>query len=181
MPVGIQSDFNSRVEEALRLDGIFAEVEEWLFEKAWDDEWKREMLRQNYVQTRILAQISANTGRLPDIAPGEIVIDPREPIAERDDPNYWVTETSITVDNESPQAENWGFSASTVVLLFDDDTSFSFLPPGGERQNVEITLEADKYSPFSISGVNGLYADRVWYSRVESASQTPSLDIIAVE
>lgn len=176
----MSANLDQRVNEALRLDTLWEEAAELLYEEAWEDEWKKAMLRQQFIQSRLLAQVAANTGRLPDVFPGEVIVDPREPIAEKENPEYWVTEETIEVENTNGyQAVNWEFPADTVVLLFSDDCSFSFLPPG-DVQNREFTLDADDYSPFSISGVDGLYADRVWYEQAGSATTTPELDIIAV-
>lgn len=167
------------VEEALRLGGWWEEAKELLRSEIWEDEWQREMLRQQFVQNRLLMQIAANTGQIPELTPGDVIDDPREPIEDRDGPQYWVTEETIEVTNENNfNSESWDFFASTVVLLFSDDTTFSFLPPG-DNLNREFTLDADDYSPFSVTAADGVYAEKVWYRQADSATTTPELDILA--
>lgn len=168
--------------EALELGGVLEESLELIRTPLDTDEYRNTILKQNARQIVLMEQIARNTGSLPsgpvvgggddDSGSGSGDENPREP-------TYYTTEQSIDVTSTEWETEEFGFVARTTVLIFDDEVDISFADPS-DNNNVVFTLSSDK-SPFTLSGVDGIYTPRVYYKQGDDASGTPTLDIIAIQ
>lgn len=182
------------VAEALETGGVFEEAFEFLQSELWEDEWQREMLLQTMLTNQLLVNLNQKLDSIPPtLEPpaggggdgGAGGATPPEDITSgiydqpREDAQYWVSDGKIPVTNtDSFYSETWGFTARTVVLFFNDDIDIAFVTPE-EDENKIINLPESR-SPFSISGVFGLFTDRVYYRQNENASGTPELEILAL-
>lgn len=168
-------------DEALALGGPYEELVELLRGEFEEDEFRREMLRMQAKQMELMRAIAQNTGNVPD----EIELVGGDGGGENGDGQdsiegrpYWTTEEDITVTSTSYETEGIPFTARTMVLTFDNPVTVSFLDPQ-EYDNVEMNLTTED-SPFSISGVDGLFVDTVYYSLPEDGASDVNFDIIAV-
>jgi hypothetical protein len=162
------------------------EIRELLRRPFETDEYRTAQLELQAQQLDLLYQLAANTGGVPapetpsvgDDLPGD-----DGDTARPEEPSYFATSTPITVDSTQFEVTEWGFSARSVVLIFDAPVEIAFADP--TEENTVIPLDVTE-SPFSIAGVDGLFASRVHY-RVPvpddpAADPAPaSLRIIAVE
>jgi len=169
-------------DDALALGGVLEETLELLRVGFETDEFYRQHLRNQARLITVLEQVARNTGSLPegpftppgngDSGSGSDDDTPREP-------TYHVTEESIDVTSSEWEKEEFGFVARTVVLIFDNQLTVAYANPD-DNDNVELTLDPDK-SPFTLSGVDGIFTPRVYYKQGADASETPVLDVIALK
>jgi len=167
--------------EALELGGVLEETIEVIRTPLDTNEYRTQVLRQNARQIVLLEQIARNTGELPSapVVGGDDGSDTGSGDEKPREPTYHTTEESIDVSSVEWEQENFDFVARTVVLIFDDEIDVAYADPD-TNDDVVFTLEPDK-SPFTLSGVDGIFTPRVYYKQGDGASGTPTLDIIAIQ
>lgn len=145
------------------------------------DQYRRAYLQGTARQIYLLEQIAANTGSTPE---EPALVGDQSPggggggSSQQQTPHYWSTEEPIEVTSDVFDVQGWGFAADTVVLLFDGDLRVAFSNP--DEKNTTIPLSAAE-SPFSIAGIDGLWASEVHFALPEDGTGPVELRIIAVD
>lgn len=168
-------------DDALALGGPYEELVELLRGEFEEDEFRREMLRMQAQQMELMRAIAQNTGNVPgqiELVGGDDGGSGGSGQEEFEGRPYWTTEEDITVTSTTFESQDVPFSARTMVVTFDNPVVVSFLDPQ-EYDHVEMNLGTQD-SPFSISGVDGLFVDTVHYALPDETASNVDLDIIAI-
>lgn len=171
----------------LPLGSTAEELREFIRKPLQTDEYRTGQLQAQVRMLRLLEQIALNTGSQSQ-APAKVGDQSgtggtgsgggASGGRPQQGPHYWATEEAITVDSDLYEVTSWGFPADTVVLLFDGDLRVAFSDPAEANSVIPLTAAE---SPFSIAGIDGLWASEVHYALPEGAAGTVDLRIIAVD
>ena len=169
----------------LPLGSAAEELREYVRKPLQTDEFRTGQLQSEVRKLQLLEQIALNTGSTQQ-SPPKVGDQPGTGGggtgggSPQQGPHYWATEETITVDSPLFEVTSWGFPADTVVLLFDGDLRVAFSDPAEENTIIPLTTAE---SPFSIAGIDGLWASEVQYALPEGAAATTTVDlrIIAVD
>lgn len=83
---------------------------------------------------------------------------------------------NLTAEDGNEKSVNWGYPADSVAIYgISGDVQVAFKRPSKNNRLIEIT-QSD--APFSITGVNGLKAEELWYQ--SASTSTVKMNAVAV-
>jgi hypothetical protein len=91
----------------------------------------------------------------------------------------YTSRESITA-TDSPDTQNWGFEADTIVIRnITDELAVAFKDPA-QSEDATITVTTDD-DPFVLSGVYGIRTAKMWYQQGNGAAGPADFDLLAVK